>query len=150
MMKTQAIIYVITGGPFSTGAHSDGPYERYLTEIKRQLPNMNLYMQKRHNSSERIVCREIKDQKRQFPQALVVLSGHSYGSEAAVRVSKCLEKANIDVDLLLTADTVPRVLAVRSARNRAVAARRRKSRIGRRENGNRPSDSYAVVGRDHV
>lgn len=102
------IVYVLAGGPVDLGNNPNGVYERYLKMVKDLMPAKNLFLKKIHNSNQGQACQDIKDQKQVSPNAVLVLSGHSYGSDAAIWVARCLEQSKIAVDLLLTADTIAR------------------------------------------
>lgn len=103
-----AIVYVISGGPFDTGGSDTDSYGHLLTAVGNGSQGSTLSLNRKHNSHQSEVCQDIIQQKKAHPEAKVIVAGHSYGGDAGIWVSKCLEGNSIFVDLLLTMDTVAR------------------------------------------
>ncbi|MBX9768372.1 MAG: hypothetical protein K2X47_13945 [Bdellovibrionales bacterium] len=103
-----AIVYIMSGGPFDVGGADQDPYGQFLKRISSQLPGVDLSLNRNHNSNQSDVCTDIIQKKTAHPNAKVIVSGHSYGADASIWVSRCLQTTGIQVDLLLTMDTVPR------------------------------------------
>lgn len=111
-----AIVYVISGGPFDTGSDKQDHYTQFLERVRDQAPGFELSLNRNHNSKQSEICADILQQKSAHPKAKVIVSGHSYGSDASLWVARCLRSRGISVDLLLTMDTVSRnVFAVKTS-----------------------------------
>ncbi len=61
-----------------------------------------------HNSASGHVCNQIKKEMRIFPNDKIILAGHSYGGNATVSISECLQKAKINVNMIIPLDPVQR------------------------------------------
>lgn len=103
-----AIVYIISGGPFKLSESPTDSYGTFLSLVQAQAPHSTLSLNRKHNSLQTEVCDDIIKLKTQNPEAKVIVAGHSYGADAGIWVSQCLSAQKIGVDLLLTMDTVPR------------------------------------------
>jgi hypothetical protein len=59
-----------------------------------------------HSVGEKKICAEIHELKRQAPERKVILVGHSFGAERAIKTAHCLDRKKVPIDGLITFDSV--------------------------------------------
>jgi hypothetical protein len=110
----KALVYFVTGGPFEkfnprSVREAGQSYLAVLKDYVRINYGEDMVGKELHQTKSKQICEEIIMEKTQVsPEAKVILVGHSYGSSGSFDIARCLEKEKIQVDLLISVDTVAR------------------------------------------
>ena len=109
-------IYFLTGGIWDwmnpPAVHR--AFESAIGQVRQRNPESRLILAKFHQRKHKQLCRSITTTKQRNPHMKIVIVGHSYGGVEALGLSRCLQKQEIMVDLVITVDTVAKWIVRRN------------------------------------